>query len=409
MSGGPITTARIAVVVAVVLAQVVCGAATLWAETSSPSLTVSLERSFGPGWLQAIVVLPAGGYAVAGRRGPLAKGNFKVDLKASVIRLDERGDIVWERTLVGKRPILIGGLSLMPSGQFALVGVTGEGDDWVLTLDPSGKVLSEKSFSGPHVIDSGSTVILPSGGWVTVGDDLGTLSQARRILFRFGCDGIFLSKQALPNPDDGPTLITPVGSSAFAVAWIAPTDGGAKGRPRIIRYDAATLEPTWDTTIDLDPELEPSVLTMAPLTGGALGISGMIGAYGRGATWWAAVIGPDGRTQWLSRIGRFDFAVPFGLAGLADGGVVIGGCAISDGAKLPMPWLAILDAKGNLTSESVVPMQDGGTVLALASLPTGEFAAAGISGNGCAYLDAGLHGVNTWVRVMRPAQINQPR
>jgi hypothetical protein len=92
--------------------------------------------------------------------------------------------------------------------------------------------------------------------------------------------------------------------------------------------------------------------------------------------------------------------MPFALTGLADGAVVVGGCAITGEAKLGMPWLAILDAKGNLASEGVIPMQDGGTLLALAPLPNGAFAATGISGNGCALLDAAIDGADTWVRVM---------
>jgi len=397
-------SASVAIVAAAALSPIVCG--TAWAQTEPPPLTVSMERSFGPGWLQGIVALPGGGYTVAGRMGPPAK-DPKADLKASVIRLDEKGDVVWETAVEGKRLDLIGGLSLTPSGQLVLVGFAGNGADWALTLDPSGKIQSEKSF-GRSLAIFRRTVMLANGGWASFGDDFVSGPPAKPTLFRFDANGAFLSKQALPDPahDDAPTpLMTPVGSSGLAVAWDVPA--GAKARPRVIRFDAATWEPTWDITIDLDPELDPSASTIVPLPGGGLAISGTV-VYGRGARWWAAVVGADGRTQWLSRTGRFDFALPFASAGLADGGVVIGGCAISNELKHSMPWLAVLDAKGNLASESVVPMQDGGTVLALAALPTGEFAAAGISGNGCAVIDAGLHGVNTWVRVMRLEAINRP-
>lgn len=97
----------------------------------------------------------------------------------------------------------------------------------------------------------------------------------------------------------------------------------------------------------------------------------------------------------------------YALAGLSDGGLVIGGCAYPNDTKHLMPWLIVLDAKGKLVTESVVPMQDGGAVLALAALATGEFAAAGISGNGL--IDFCTHGANTWVRVMRPEAIDRPR
>jgi len=400
-------SAGVACVAAIVAAPAGYGAATSWAQAPTPPLTVSVERSFGPGWLQAIVALPGGGYAVAGRRGLPAKGDPKADLKASVIRLDEKGDTVWETIIEGKRLDLVGGLSLTPTGQLLLIGFAGNGADWAMTLDPSGKIQSEKSF-GRSLAIFRRTVMLPNGGWASIGDDFDTGPPPKPTLFRFDASGVFLGKQVLPSPagDDAPTpLVTPVGSSGLAVAWDAPA--GAKARPRVVRFDTATWKSAWDITIDLDPELDPSVSTMVPLPGGGLAISGLIGAHG--VPWWAVVVGADGRTQWLSRTGRFDFALPFASAGLADGGVVIGGCAITKEAKHSMPWLAILDAKGNLTSERVVPMRDGGAVLALAALPTGEFAATGISGNGCALIEAGVNGANTWVRVMRLGEIDRPR
>ena len=176
-----------------------------------------------------------------------------------------------------------------------------------------------------------------------------------------------------------------------------------------MRFDGTAREPTWDIALDLDAELDAQASQTAPLPGGGFAIAGTIGAYGRGASWWAAVVGANGRTQWLSRSGRFEFVAPFALAGLDDGAVVVGGCAMTKEAKLAMPWLAVLDAKGNLGSESVIPVQDGGSVLALAALPDGAFAATGIGGNGCAFLEAGTHGADTWVRVMRRQAAHRPR
>jgi hypothetical protein len=383
------------------LAQIGCGPAPSRAQDAPSSLAVRLERSFGPGWLQSIVALPGGGLAVAGRRGLPAKGSsLERNRKASVIRLDDKGDIVWEAVFEGRQHYLFGGLSLTPGGELVLLGIRGDGADWALTLDPDGKVKSEKSFGRPLAIFR-HTVMLLDGGWTSFGDDFTGGSPPRPTLFRFDARGTFLGKGVLSRPagDDLPTpLVTPVGSNGVAVVWDTPA--GSKARPRVMRFDSTTWERTWDLTIDLDPELEPGASIAAPLTGGGLAIAGMIDSYGRGAPVWAAVIRADGRAQWLSRVGRFELVMPFALTGLADGAVVVGGCAITGEAKLGMPWLAILDAKGNLASEGVIPMQDGGTLLALAPLPNGAFAATGISGNGCALLDAGIDGADTWVRVM---------
>lgn len=390
-----------AIVMAMLLAQIGCGLAPSWAQDAPTSLIVSLERTFGPGWLQSIVALPGGGLAVAGRRGLPPKGSLESHRNASVMRLNEKGDIVWEAVIEGRKHHLFGGLSLTPGGELVLLGFRGDGADWALTLDPAGKVKSEMSFGRPLAIIQ-HTAMLLDGGWVSFGNDFTGGPPPRPTLFRFDSRGTFLGKGVLSRPagDDLPTpLVTPVGSNGAAFVWDAPA--GSKARPRVIRFDGTTWERTWDVTIDLDPELEPGASIAAPLTGDGLAIAGMVVAHGRGAPVWAAVVGTAGRTRWLSRFGSFEFVMPFALTGLADGAVVVGGCALTREAKRAMPWLAILDAKGNLAYEGVIPMQDGGTLLALASLPNGAFAATGISGNGCAVLDAGLDGVDTWVRVMR--------
>jgi hypothetical protein len=405
----PTTSLRVLLVMATVFAQSIHPTASTWAQPPQGQLTVSLERSLGPGWLQAIVALPQGGYAVAGRRGPPGKWDPQATPKASVIRLNEKGSIVWEASFEGKRLALFEGLSLTPAGELVLTGFRGDGADWALSLDPSGKVLSEKSFGHPLAILR-VTVMLSNGAWVSIGEDFSAGSPAKPTLFRFEPTGVFASKQAMPNLafDDAPTpLIAPVGPNGFAVAWHAPT--GKKERPRVTRFDAASWQRIWDVTIDLDPDLEPSVSTMAALPDGGLAISGMIDAHRGGASWWAAVVRADGSMQWLSRAGLSDFVAPFASAGLADGRIAVGGCAITKEAKHSMPWLAVLDAKGNVSYESIVPMQNGGAVLALSALSTGGFAAAGISGNGCALLEAGIHGANTWVRVIRSEQLDQAR
>jgi hypothetical protein len=389
------------VIVMAMLAQIGCGPAPSWAQDAPTSLSVGMERTFGPGWLQSIVVLPGGDLAVAGRRGLPPKGGLERHRKASVIRLDGKGDIVWETVIEDRRHNLFGGLSLTPDGKLVLLGVRGDGADWALTLDPGGKVTSEKSFGQPLAIIR-HTVMLLDGSWASFGDDFTGGPPPRPTLFRFDPSGTFLGKGVLSIPAGGdlPTpLVTPVGSNGVAVVWETPA--GSKARPRVMRFDGTTREPTWDVTIDLDPELEPDVTIAAPLTGGGLAIAGTVGAYGRTAPGWVAGVGADGRTQWLSRFSRFEIIVPFALTGLTDGAVVVGGCALATEAKRGMPWLAILDAKGNLAYEGVIPMQDGGTLLALAPLPNGAFAATGIGGNGCALIEAGIDGADTWVRVMR--------
>jgi hypothetical protein len=389
------------------LAQIIWLAAPSRAQDAGSRFVVSLERSYGPGWLQSIVALPGGGYAVAGRRGLQAKGRQEQH-RGSVIRLDERGGIVWETLVEGKRLYPLGGLSLTPGGELVWLGIRGDGADLGVTLDAGGKLLEEKSFGRPLTIIR-HTVMLANGGWAAIGDHWDGGPPPKPALFRFHPTGAFAGKQALPKlvgEDSATPLLAPVGRDGVAVVWDAPA--GRKARPRVMRFDGSARELTWDVVLDLDPELDPHASQSAPLPGGGLAIAGTVDAHGRGASWWAAAVGADGRTLWLSRVGRWDFVWPFALAGLADGAIVVGGCAMTKEAKLAVPWLAILDSKGNLASESVGAMPGGGSVLGLAALPDGGFAAAGIRGNGCAFLEASHHSADTWVRVMR-RQAADPR
>src|SRR5512145_992456 len=302
-----------AIVMAMLLAQIGCGPAPSWAQDVPTSLIVSLERTFGPGWLQSIVVLPGGDLAVAGRSGLPPKGGLERHRKASVIRLDGKGDIVWETVTEDRQHNLFGGLSLTPDGELVLLGVRGDGADWALTLDLAGKVTSEKSFGRPLAIIR-HTVMLLDGGWASFGDDFTGGPPPRPTLFRFDPSGTFLGKGVLSSPagDDLPTpQVTPFGSNGAAVVWDAPA--GSKARPRVMRFDGTGWERTLDVTINLDPELEPYVSAAAPLTGDRLAIAGT--TSGRSAPVWAAVVGADGRTQWLSRVGRFEFVWPFALTG----------------------------------------------------------------------------------------------
>src|SRR5262245_14786043 len=100
---GHCASTRRAIAVAMLLVQIGCGSGPSWAQESPSSLVVQLQRTFGPGWLQSIVALPGGGLAVAGRRGLPAKGSLEHQRKASVMRLDDKGDIVWEAVVEGRQ------------------------------------------------------------------------------------------------------------------------------------------------------------------------------------------------------------------------------------------------------------------------------------------------------------------
>jgi len=118
----------------------------------------------------SIVALADGGFAVAGWTE--SKGAGSSDMW--VLRLDEAGNVVWDHTYGGAEDDVARSIVALADGGLAVAGYTqskGAGDDdmWVLRLDEAGNVVWDKTFGGAKADMANSIVALADGGFAVAG------------------------------------------------------------------------------------------------------------------------------------------------------------------------------------------------------------------------------------------------
>jgi len=118
----------------------------------------------------SITQVPDGGYVIVGRTKSYGSGNFDVWL----IKVDENGDMEWNKTYGGVDIDQGFSITKAPNGGYVIVGDTasyGSGyfDVWLIKVDEDGNVEWNKTY-GEREGEVGFSVIQASdGGYITVG------------------------------------------------------------------------------------------------------------------------------------------------------------------------------------------------------------------------------------------------
>ena len=133
------------------------------------------ERTFagiGENFAAYVLSAPDGGYILAGND----ETAFEVTANAWVIRLDRLGNTLWKRTYGGKYYDVASAITAVPSGGYLLAGYTnskgaGYSDGWAVRLDEKGNTLWERTFGGRR--EDKAFAVIPAdgngGGFLLVG------------------------------------------------------------------------------------------------------------------------------------------------------------------------------------------------------------------------------------------------
>ncbi len=131
------------------------------------------DKTFGGAktdYVRSIVALADGGFAVAGYTESKGAGGADV----WVLRLDRTGELLWEKTFGGAKPDYAHSIIALADGGFVVAGDThskgtGEYDAWILRLDETGELLWEKTFGGTEHDEAHSIIALSDGGFAVAG------------------------------------------------------------------------------------------------------------------------------------------------------------------------------------------------------------------------------------------------
>ncbi len=141
------------------------------------------ERCYGGSSLEAIVSVvrtPDNGYVLAGESGS-SDGDLTSNNGASdvwVVKVDEQGDIAWQRSLGGSQIDKASAIKTTADGGYAVVGSTsssdgdvtghqGQQDIWIIKLDSNGQLVWQRATGGT-ALDIASGLVTHADGGITV-------------------------------------------------------------------------------------------------------------------------------------------------------------------------------------------------------------------------------------------------
>ncbi|WP_048149655.1 protein kinase [Thermococcus sp. AM4] len=118
----------------------------------------------------AVAIAPNGDIIVAGWTKSFGAGEYDV----WVLRLDNNGNVKWQKTYGGSKWDEAYALALAPNGDIIVAGWTdsfgaGKDDAWVLRLDANGNVKWQKTYGGEWYDKAKAIAIAPNGDIIVVG------------------------------------------------------------------------------------------------------------------------------------------------------------------------------------------------------------------------------------------------
>ena len=299
-----------------------------------------------------------GGYILTGQTDSFGKG--KGD--AWVMRLDQGGNMLWNKTFGGASTDEGMAVHQVEDGGYILAGYTfsegkGMSDAWVVRLDRDGKEIWDKTFGGPSYDGATSVQATPDGGYVLVGSTFSfgkgmsdalviRLDKGGKELWRktFGADGNDRAMAVLRTTEGG-----------FIFAGQTQAAAGQNEDLWVVKLDSEGNE-AWSKTFGGKSEDRATDIQAVGNEGWI--VAGYTKSIGKGeGDAWLLRLDPEGNKLWDKTFGgrsrdNAAFCQPTG-----DGGYILAGSTASFGKGKTDAWIIKLDAEGNLEPPDARPSE----------------------------------------------------
>ena len=333
------------------------------------------ERTFGDrknDLAESVAPVPGGGFYVAG----YSFSDSHLVRDTWVMRLDGKGRKLWRRTFAGKSMEATHGMAALPAGGLVMAGGMAKGDGknrkaWVMRLDDKGNLLWRRTFD-EHERDSADVIApAPDGGFVVAGSMIpeDPFDGPGGWIYRLDGRGLKIWEYLLPGEGDiRPTAIMTTSDHGFVMVGEFTREEGSRG----VNHDAYLLKlnakgvKIWERMLGGDRA--DSLKSIAPASGGGFVLAGYTESKGAGETdAWLLRLDSRGRDTWNRTFGGAGFDGFLSLAKASDGGIAMGGVNRSKGGGLAKAWVVRLDRKGEKKWERAF---GGGREMALAIAAT---------------------------------------
>ena len=279
-------------------------------------------------YVKSLIQTTDGGYMVAGTTYSYGAGgrNFWV------IKLDNKGNVVWDKTFGGNSCDCAYSLIQTADGGYAVAGITysygaGGWDFWIIKLDSVGNKEWDKTYGGSDDDYIKSLNQTTDGGYAVAGETLSFGAGGKDVWF-------------IKLDSDGNKI------------W-DKTFGGSK-------YDYA----------------ESLIQTMD----GGYVVAGGTESYSVGKSdFWVIKLDNQGNREWDKTFGGSDWDMAYSLIQTADGGYAVAGGTFSYGEGEEDFWIVKLDNGGNKVWDKTFGGNDWDMATALIKTDDGGYAVAGIT------------------------------
>ena len=289
-----------------------------------------------------------GGYVALGLTSSFGAANYDFWM----LRLDHRGDIVWEKTF-GAADNEFGRSVIQTSdGGFALAGFIGSGsfgaglaDGWLLRLDANGNVLWQQTYGGSGQDDAFAIVENADGGYTVAG---GTASAGAGSsdfwVFRVDASGAVLWQKTFGTSDYD-----------FAFGIVGTTDGGyviTGGVHGFADFDFWVIRLDSDGNLVFEQTYGGTARdfgrALAATWDGGFVVAGDTESFSGSRDAWVIKIDATGTLVWAKAFGGTTSDVANGIAESADGSVVVTGSNSDPATGISATWIMKLGEDGNL-------------------------------------------------------------
>ena len=325
-------------------------------------------------WACAIQQTFDDGYILVGWTNSFGTGG----IDALVIKLDEQGNVAWQRTYGGPeedRPMHV---RQAPDGGYIVAGRTssfgaGEADAWVLRLDESGSIIWQNTYGGES--DDWARHILPTfdDGYIITGGT-GSFGEGDKdfLVFKLDDSGNVMWQRTYGSE-----------RSEYASSMQQASEGGyyLAGWTEISsgRYWADVLfldsdgEIVWRHTIDEFTGGGDS-LPIEPLPGG-----GFIFASNAGADFWVAKLDERLNSYYNRTYGGEGNEYPNAIRRTADGGYVVAGWTNSFAARENDIWILKIASNLDIEWQKTYGGEASDNVLSIQQTSDGGYVVAGVT------------------------------
>jgi hypothetical protein len=177
--------------------------------------------------------------------GVVATGAYGADGQGWVLRLDPRGNMMWEKRFGGTGYDVFNAVAPLKAGGFALAGTARSkgpagGAAWVMRLDDRGEPVWEKLLTPVKGASANAVLVLADGGFIVAGGSIiepGLGQEPERAwIARLGADGALLWTKVFDAPGDQNLFsIVALPDGGFAAAGFSGSKGQGEGDIWVVR------------------------------------------------------------------------------------------------------------------------------------------------------------------------------